>query len=110
SDWDRTLRVNLNGVHACCRAAAPGMCERRFGRIVSISSNAGVIGFRDMPSYCAAKAGIIGLTRALAVDLGPYGVTANVVAPGSIAAGMGERSGWTSDPRMRAWDRARTPL
>ena len=86
------------------------MCERRFGRIVSISSNAGVIGFRDMPSYCAAKAGIIGLTRALAVDLGPYGVTANVVAPGSIAAGMGESSGWTSDPRMRAWDRARTPL
>lgn len=110
SDWDRTLRVNLNGVHACCRAAAPGMCERRFGRIVSISSNAGVIGFRDMPSYCAAKAGIIGLTRALAVDLGPYCVTANVVAPGSIAAGMGESSGWTSDPRMRAWDRARTPL
>jgi NAD(P)-dependent dehydrogenase (short-subunit alcohol dehydrogenase family) len=110
SDWERTLRVNLSGVHACCRAAAPGMCERRFGRIVSISSNAGVIGFRGMPSYCAAKAGIIGLTRALAVDLGPYGVTANVVAPGSIAAGMGESSGWTSDPRMRAWDRARTPL
>jgi NAD(P)-dependent dehydrogenase (short-subunit alcohol dehydrogenase family) len=110
SDWERTLRINLGGVHACARAAAPGMCERGFGRIVSISSNAGGIGFRNMPSYCAAKAGIEGLTRALAVDLGPYGVTANSVAPGSIAAGMGDSSGWTSDPRMRAWDAARTPL
>ena len=110
TDWDRTLRVDLAGVHACCRAAAPGMRDRGFGRIVSISSNAAVIGFRDMPSYWAAKAGIIGLTHALAVDLGPHGITVNVVAPGSIAAGMGDTSGWTSDPRMRAWDRARTPL
>ena len=110
TDWDRTIRVDLTGVQACCRAAAPGMCNRGFGRIVSISSNAGVIGFRNMASYCAAKAGVIGLTHALAVDLGPHGVTVNVVAPGSIAAGMGDTSGWTSDPRMRAWDRARTPL
>jgi 3-oxoacyl-[acyl-carrier protein] reductase len=110
SDWERTLRVNLGAVHACCRAAAPHMRDRGFGRIVSVSSNAGVIGFRQMPSYCASKAGIIGLTQALAVDLGPHGVTANVVAPGSIAAGMGDSSGWTSDPRMRAWDAARTPL
>lgn len=109
-DWDRTLRVNLGGVHVCCRAAAAHMCDRGFGRIVSVSSNAGVIGFRGMPSYAASKAGIIGLTMALATDLGPHGVTANVVAPGSIAAGMGVTSGWTSDPRMRAWDAARTPL
>jgi 3-oxoacyl-[acyl-carrier protein] reductase len=109
-DWERTLRVNLTGVHACCRAAAAGMRRRGFGRIISIASNAGVIGFRNMPSYCAAKAGIIGLTRSLAIDLGAYGITVNAVAPGSIAAGMGESSGWTSDPAMRAWDRARTPL
>ena len=109
-DWDRTLRVNLGGVHACCRAAAPGMRRRGFGRIISIASNAGVMGFRNMPSYCAAKAGIIGLTRSLAVDLGPHGVTVNAVAPGSIAAGMGDSSGWTSDPDMREWDRRRTPL
>jgi 2-hydroxycyclohexanecarboxyl-CoA dehydrogenase len=110
SDWERTLRVNLGGVDATCRAAAPAMRERGFGRIVNISSNAAVMGFKAMPSYCAAKAGIIGLTRALAVDLGPHGITVNVVAPGSIATGMGERSGWTSDPRLRAWDAARTPL
>jgi 3-oxoacyl-[acyl-carrier protein] reductase len=110
TDWERTIRVDLGGVQTCCLAAARGMCDRRFGRIVSISSNAGLIGFRNMPSYCAAKAGIIGLTRALAVDLGAYGVTVNAIAPGSIAAGMGDTSGWTSDPRMRAWDQARTPL
>jgi NAD(P)-dependent dehydrogenase (short-subunit alcohol dehydrogenase family) len=110
SDWERTLRVNLGGVDATCRAAAPAMRERGFGRIVNISSNAAVMGFKGMPSYCAAKAGIIGLTRALAVDLGPHGITVNVVAPGSIATGMGESSGWTSDPRLRAWDAARTPL
>lgn len=109
-DWERTLRVDLTGVHACCRAAASGMCRRGSGRIISITSNAGVIGFRNMPAYSAAKAGIIGLTRALAVDLGPHGITVNAVAPGSIAAGMGDSSGWTSDPAMRAWDRERTPL
>jgi NAD(P)-dependent dehydrogenase (short-subunit alcohol dehydrogenase family) len=109
-DWERTLAVDLGGVHACCRAAVPAMRDRGFGRIVSISSNAAVIGFRAMPAYSAAKAGIGGLTRALAADLGPHGITVNAIAPGSIAAGMGESSGWTSDARMRAWDRDRTPL
>jgi 3-oxoacyl-[acyl-carrier protein] reductase len=108
--WDQTLRVNLGGIHACCRAAAPHMRDRGFGRIVSVSSNAASVGFRNMPAYCASKAGIEGLTRALAVDLGPFGITVNAVAPGSIAAGMGIDSGWTSDPRMREWDAARTPL
>jgi 3-oxoacyl-[acyl-carrier protein] reductase len=109
-DWQRTLDVDLGGVMRCVRAAAPGMRDRAFGRIVSISSNAAVIGFRRMPSYTAAKAGIVGLTMALAADLGRNGITVNAVAPGSIAAGMGESSGWTSDPRMREWDAERTPL
>jgi NAD(P)-dependent dehydrogenase (short-subunit alcohol dehydrogenase family) len=100
--WERTMRVNLTGVYNCCHAAAAQMRERRFGRIVSISSNAALMGFGRMPSYCASKAGIIGLSRSLAVDLGPYNVTVNVVAPGSIDAGMGVTSGWTSDRRMRA--------
>jgi 3-oxoacyl-[acyl-carrier protein] reductase len=86
------------------------MCGRGFGRIVSISSNAAVVGFRSMPAYSASKAGVVGLTKALAVDLGRFGVTVNAVLPGSIAAGMGITSGWTSDPRMRAWDAARTPV
>jgi NAD(P)-dependent dehydrogenase (short-subunit alcohol dehydrogenase family) len=108
--WEPTLRVNLGGTYACCRAAAPHMRAREFGRIVSVTSNAALVGFRNMPAYSASKAGITGLTIALAVDLGPHGITVNAVAPGSIHAGMGIRSGWTSDPRMRAWDAGRTPL
>ncbi len=108
--WERTIAVNLTGVRNCCAAVAPSMRERGFGRIVSISSNAAVVGFRAMPAYCASKAGVVGLTQALAVDLGRFGITVNAVLPGSIAAGMGITSGWTSDPRMRAWDAARTPV
>jgi NAD(P)-dependent dehydrogenase (short-subunit alcohol dehydrogenase family) len=108
--WESTLRVDLGGVGACLRAVIPGMHERGFGRVVTISSNAGVIGFRGMASYSAAKAGIIGLSKALAADLGPHNITVNVVAPGSIAAGMGTASGWTSDDQLRRWDASRTPL
>jgi NAD(P)-dependent dehydrogenase (short-subunit alcohol dehydrogenase family) len=109
-DWERTLGINLGGIYACCRAAAPLMIERGGGRIVSISSNAAILGFKSMPSYSAAKAGILGLTRALASDLGRHWITVNAVAPGSIRSGMGDASGWTSDARLRAWDAARTPL
>jgi len=108
--WRQTLDVNLTGAQVCCAAAAASMCERGFGRIVNISSNAALVGFRNMPAYAASKAGLLGLTRALAVDLGSHGVTVNAVAPGSIAAGMGLSSGWTSDPRIRSWDASRTPL
>jgi NAD(P)-dependent dehydrogenase (short-subunit alcohol dehydrogenase family) len=108
--WQRTLQVNLTGIHVCCSAAAGYMRERGFGRIVSISSNAAVVGFRHMPAYCASKAGVLGLTRALASDLGRFGVTVNAVCPGSIDAGMGVTSGWTSNPYMRAWDARRTPV
>jgi len=86
------------------------MCERGFGRVVTIASNAAVVGFRNMPSYGAAKAGILGLTISLAADMGRRNVTVNAVCPGSIAAGMGNASGWTSDDRLRRWDAARTPL
>ena len=108
--WERTIGVDLGGIAACCRAVVPGMCERGFGRIVSISSNAAVVGFRNMPSYGAAKAGILGLTASLAADVGRANVTVNAVCPGSIATGMGDASGWTSDPRLRSWDASRTPL
>jgi NAD(P)-dependent dehydrogenase (short-subunit alcohol dehydrogenase family) len=109
-DWERTIGVDLGGAYTCCRAAAPSMRSRGFGRIVNISSNAAMLGFRGMTSYTAAKAGVIGLTMSLAVDLGRFGITVNAVAPGSIQTGMGEESGWTSDPAIRAWDAMRTPL
>ena len=108
--WDSTVRVDLGGVAGCIRSVLPGMSERGFGRVISISSNAAVLGFRGMASYSAAKAGIIGLSKALAAEVGRHNVTVNVVAPGSIATGMGTSSGWTSDPRIRRWDASRTPL
>jgi NAD(P)-dependent dehydrogenase (short-subunit alcohol dehydrogenase family) len=108
--WTSTMAVNLTGTAVCCAAAIPRMRERGFGRIINISSNAALVGFRQMPAYCASKAGIVGLTRALAVDLGKYDITVNAVAPGSIATGMGESSGWTSDPAIREWDASRTPI
>ena len=108
--WTSTIEANLTGTAICCAAAASGMREQGFGRIINISSNAALVGFRQMPAYCAAKAGIIGLTRALAVDLGKYSITVNAVAPGSIATGMGEASGWTSDQAIREWDASRTPV
>ena len=108
--WSSTIAVNLTGTAVCCAAAAPRMREQGFGRIINISSNAALLGYRQMPAYCASKAGIDGLTRALAVDLGKYNITVNAVAPGSIATGMGESSGWTADQAIRDWDAGRTPI
>jgi 3-oxoacyl-[acyl-carrier protein] reductase len=80
ADWERFFRVNLYGVMNCCRAATPAMTEARYGRIVTIISDAGRTGEPRMADYAAAKAGAAGFMRALAHDLGRYNVTANNVA------------------------------
>jgi NAD(P)-dependent dehydrogenase (short-subunit alcohol dehydrogenase family) len=85
SDWRRVLATNLDGVFLCTRAAYPAMCERRYGRIVNISSATFFIGYSGLSAYVASKGGIIGLTRALASEAGAYGITVNAVTPGLIA-------------------------
>ncbi|MBO6782550.1 MAG: SDR family oxidoreductase [Alphaproteobacteria bacterium] len=80
--WDETLSLNLTSVYACCHAVLPAMVEAGRGRIVNLASTAGLTGYRYVAAYCAAKHGVVGLTRALALEVARKGVTINAVCPG----------------------------
>lgn len=82
-EWDLTVDSNLKSAFLCCKAVAPAMKRQQYGRIVNVSSVAGRnVSRLSGPQYSSAKAGMLGLTRHLAQDLGPFGITANAVAPG----------------------------
>jgi len=80
--WQRMIAVNLTGAFLCARAVLPGMVERGRGRIVNVASTAGLKGYPYVAAYCAAKHGVVGLTRALALEVAASGVTVNAVCPG----------------------------
>ncbi|MFP4906519.1 SDR family NAD(P)-dependent oxidoreductase, partial [Paraburkholderia sp. BR14261] len=80
--WKRMLDVNLTGAFLCTRAVLPGMLARKAGRIVNVASTAGQVGYPYVAAYCASKHGVIGLTRALALEVATQGVTVNAVCPG----------------------------
>ncbi|SOZ13498.1 putative short-chain dehydrogenases/reductases (SDR) family protein [Cupriavidus taiwanensis] len=80
--WQRMLGVNLTGTFLCTQAALPAMLDAGWGRIVNVASTAGLIGYGYVSAYCAAKHGVIGLTRALALETAARGVTVNAVCPG----------------------------
>ena len=88
ADWDRMLRVHLYGTFYCARAALKIMEAKNFGRIINMSSIAATEGMDGAPHYAAAKAGILGLTRSLAREVGPFGITVNAIAPGYIETPM----------------------
>lgn len=104
--WDRMMAVNLRSVFLCTRLVLPGMISRRWGRIISTSSQLAHKGGVELVHYCAAKAGILGFTRSLAYEVAPFGITVNAICPGPIdtdmSAGLSEE--W------RARKRAELPL
>ncbi len=87
-DWDTVINANLRGAFATCRAASRGMMKRRRGRVINLASVVGLMGNKGQTNYAASKAGLIGLTKSLARELGSRGVLANVVAPGYIDTDM----------------------
>jgi meso-butanediol dehydrogenase/(S,S)-butanediol dehydrogenase/diacetyl reductase len=90
SDWDKVLSVNLSGAFYCTQAAARAMIARgEGGRIINIASQAAKTGFPHLPAYVSSKHGMIGLTRASAVELGAHGITVNAVCPNHVTTGLG---------------------
>lgn len=106
ADWDEMMAVNLKSVFLCSKAALPAMLRRKRGKIINISSVWGVAGGSCESHYSAAKAGVIGLTKALAQELGPSGIQVNCIAPGAIETDM--MGGCTQDDRRLL--REQTPL
>jgi 3-hydroxybutyrate dehydrogenase len=86
------MAVNLDGTFHCIREALPAMTESGWGRIVNVVSTAGLVGYRYVSAYCAAKHGVVGLTRALALETATIGVTVNAVCPGYTDTDMTTRT------------------
>ena len=87
-DWDRVLDVNLKGAYLCIKAVSRPMMKARYGRIINLSSVVGLHGAAGQTNYAASKAGLIGLSKAVAKELGSRGITCNAVAPGFIETEM----------------------
>jgi NAD(P)-dependent dehydrogenase (short-subunit alcohol dehydrogenase family) len=87
-EWNTVLSVDLKGVWQCAKAVLPHMLEQKHGKIINVSSIAGIIGFEQSAAYCAAKGAVINLTREMALDYAPKGIQVNGIAPGVIVSEM----------------------
>ena len=105
-DWDRIISVDLKGTFLCCKAVVPHMINRRSGKIVNISSIAGKEGNANMTAYSAAKAGIIGFTKALSEEVARYGIRVNCVCPALIETELAERM----DKQQAEYLKSKIPL
>ena len=101
-DWDRVLAVNVKGTFLCCRAVVPSMIEWRSGKIINIAGTSGLRGYRFRAAYSSSKWALRGLTRTLALEVGPYGVNVNAICPGVVE---GDRMTTIIDEkaRVRNW-------
>lgn len=105
-EWDRVMSVNVKGIWLCTKAVFPYMKEQGYGKIVNLTSETFFTGSNGFVHYVASKGGIVGLTRALAVELGPYHITINAIAPGFTDS----ESARTLIDKMSDYDVNRTPL
>lgn len=92
--WDRHLDLDLRAVFFSIKAVTPVMKRQRYGRIITVGSIAGLVGFLNSPAYCAAKGGIVNLTRAVACELAPHGITVNSIAPGPVETPINDPFNW----------------
>jgi 2-hydroxycyclohexanecarboxyl-CoA dehydrogenase len=108
--WDRMLAVNLTGTFHCLHAVVPDMLAAGWGRIVTISSSSAQSGATRLAHYVASKGGVVGLTKALAVELAPHGITVNTIPPGFIDTPMARRAEARGDLPSIDAIAARTPV
>jgi 3-hydroxybutyrate dehydrogenase len=90
--WEKIIDTNLNGAFRMIRALLPGMIERRWGRIINIGSTAATVGWKDNPAYCASKAGLLGLTRCVALEGAPHGVGCVMISPTWVETELMQRN------------------
>jgi len=110
-DWDKTININLRGYYWCAKAVAPEMIKQKYGRIINIASIAAGqmgVGFQGLTHYCASKGGIAAFSEALALELAPYNITVNAIAPGAIDTPMAAST--KTDPKTYKASMARIPL
>ncbi len=93
--WHKVIDVNLNGTYRAIKRVLPGMIERKWGRIINIASTAASVGAVTSGAYCASKAGVVGLTRCVALEGAPHGVTCNAISPTWVDTSFGRD--WMSD-------------